>query len=86
MNIAATHERIRELVIRYNPIDILWYDGWWPFNAGGWQAEKMNAMVREIQPHILFNGRNGLAGDFATPEQHLRITIPARLTSLTKPC
>jgi alpha-L-fucosidase len=76
--IAATHERIRELVTRYNPIDILWYDGWWPFNAEGWQAEKMNAMVREIQPHILFNGRNGLPGDFATPEQHLSAPSPWR--------
>lgn len=76
--IAATHERIRELVTRYNPIDILWYDGWWPFNADGWQAEKMNAMVREIQPHIIFNGRNGLPGDFATPEQHLSAPIPWR--------
>ena len=74
--IAATHARIRELVTRYNPIDILWYDGWWPFNAEGWQAEKMNAMVREIQPHILFNGRNGLPGDFATPEQHLSAPHP----------
>ena len=76
--IKATHERIRELVTRYNPIDILWYDGWWPFNAEGWQAEKMNAMMREIQPHILFNGRNGLPGDFATPEQHLSAPQPWR--------
>ncbi len=76
--ISATHRRIRELVTRYNPIDILWYDGWWPFNADGWQAEKMNAMVREIQPHILINGRNGLPGDFATPEQHLSAPNPWR--------
>jgi len=76
--IEATHERIRELVTRYNPIDILWYDGWWPFNAEGWQAEKLNAMVRSIQPHILFNGRNGLPGDFATPEQHLNAPSPWR--------
>ena len=76
--IRATHERIRELVTRYNPIDTLWYDGWWPFDAAGWQAEEMNAMVREIQPHILFNGRNGLPGDFATPEQHLSAPKPWR--------
>lgn len=76
--IAATHERILELVTRYNPIDILWYDGWWPFNAEGWQAQKMNTMARAIQPHILFNGRNGLPGDFATPEQHLSAPNPWR--------
>jgi len=73
-----THERLRELVTRYNPIDVLWYDGWWPFNAEGWRAEEMNAMVREIQPHILCNGRNGLAGDFATPEGHLSSPKPWR--------
>lgn len=76
--IENTFARIRELVTRYNPIDILWYDGWWPFDAKGWQAERMNAMVREIQPHILFNGRNGLPGDFATPEQHLAAPKPWR--------
>jgi len=76
--IANTFASIRELVTKYNPIDALWYDGWWPFNAEGWQSERMNAMVREIQPHILFNGRNGLAGDFATPEGHLGAPKPWR--------
>lgn len=76
--IGHTFERIRELVTRFNPIDVLWYDGWWPFTAERWQAEKMNAMVREIQPHILFNGRNGLPGDFGTPEGHLSAPSPWR--------
>ncbi|MEE8455289.1 MAG: alpha-L-fucosidase, partial [Limibaculum sp.] len=61
--IASVFARIRELVTKYNPIDVMWYDGWWPFNAEEWKAEEMNAMVRSIQPHILFNGRNGLPGD-----------------------
>jgi alpha-L-fucosidase len=73
-----TFARIRELVTRFNPIDTLWYDGWWPFNADGWQGERMNAMVREIQPHILFNGRNGLPGDFSTPEGHMSPPKPLR--------
>jgi len=76
--IANTFARFRELVTRYNPIDTLWYDGWWPFDAKGWRAEELNAMVRGIQPHILFNGRNGLAGDFATPEGHLGAPKPWR--------
>ena len=76
--IRNTQARLRELVTRYNPIDVLWYDGWWPFNAEGWRAEELNAMVRGIQPHILFNGRNGLAGDFATPEGHLGAPKPWR--------
>ena len=72
------HERIRELVTLFNPIECLWYDGWWPFNAQGWRAEEMNRMVRQIQPHILFNGRNGLSGDFATPEGHVGAPDPWR--------
>ncbi len=74
----ATFARLRELLTRYQPIDLLWYDGWWPFDAEGWRAEAMNAMVREIQPGLLVNGRNGLPGDFATPEQHLAAPQPWR--------
>lgn len=74
--IGNTHARIKELISRFNPIDIMWYDGWWPFNAEGWQSQKMNEMVSSIQPHILFNGRNGLAGDFATPETHMTPPSP----------
>jgi len=73
-----TLNRIKELISKYNPIDILWYDGWWPFDADGWQAEKMNEMVLELQPHIIFNGRNGLAGDFGTPEGHISAPKPWR--------
>ncbi|OPZ24159.1 MAG: Alpha-L-fucosidase [Lentisphaerae bacterium ADurb.BinA184] len=76
--IRGVFERVRELVTLFNPIDCLWYDGWWPFTAEGWRGEEMNAMVRAIQPHILFNGRNGLAGDFGTPEQHMGAPSPWR--------
>ena len=76
--IAGVFERVRELVTRFNPIDCLWYDGWWPFAAEGWRAEEMNAMVRGIQPQILLNGRNGLDGDFGTPEQHVTAPSPWR--------
>ena len=76
--IEKTFARIRELVTRFNPVDILWYDGWWPFTAKGWRAEEMNSMVRGIQPNILLNGRNGLAGDFSTPEGHMTAPQPWR--------
>ena len=73
-----TFARIKELVTHFNPVDILWYDGWWPFDAEGWQAERMNEMVSAIQPHVIFNGRNCLPGDFGTPEQHLSVPDPWR--------
>jgi alpha-L-fucosidase len=65
------HGQCRELLENYGKIDVLWYDGWWPFDGKGWQGEKLNAMARKIQPHILVNGRCGVPGDFDTPEQHL---------------
>ena len=76
--IAGVFARIRELVTRFNPIDVLWYDGWWPFTNKGWRAKEMNEMVRAIQPNIILNGRNGLAGDFGTPEGHVSPPHPWR--------
>jgi len=76
--IEHTFDRFRELVTRFNPIECLWYDGWWPFHAEGWQAQKLDAMVREIQPNILVNGRHGGEGDFATPEGHMTAPQPWR--------
>jgi len=65
------HGQIREIMTNYGKIDIMWYDGWWPFDAEGWQAEKLNEMVRSLQPDILVNSRCGLPGDFDTPEGHI---------------
>jgi len=65
------HDQIRDLLTRYGKIDIMWYDGWWPFDGAGWQAEKLNAMVRGLQPGILVNSRCAVPGDFDTPEKHI---------------
>ncbi len=66
-----THGLIRELMTNYGKIDILWYDVSWPLDAEGWEAEKMNQMVFALQPDIIVNNRNRLAGDFSTPEQRI---------------
>ena len=65
------HGQIRDLLTQYGPVDTMWYDGWWPFDAEGWQAQKLMDMVRGLVPGILVNGRSGLAGDFSTPEGHV---------------
>ena len=65
------HAQVHELTHNYGNIDILWYDGWWPFDGKGWQAEKMNVMVKKIHPNILVNSRNGAQGDSITPEGHI---------------
>jgi alpha-L-fucosidase len=75
--IANTFERVEELVRNYD-FDILWYDGWWPFDAAGWKADEMNARLLSIKPGLLFNPRNGAEGDFATPEGHMSAPSPWR--------
>jgi alpha-L-fucosidase len=67
-----THGLIRELMTNYGKIDVLWYDVSWPLDADGWESEKMNQMVFALQPDIIVNNRNRLAGDFSTPEQTIK--------------
>ena len=66
-----THGLVRELMTNYGKIDVLWYDVDWPLNAQQWESERMNKMVFGLQPDIIVNNRNGLPGDFSTPEQEI---------------
>jgi alpha-L-fucosidase len=66
-----THGLIREILTNYGKIDVLWYDVAWPLDAKGWESERMNKMVFELQPDIIVNNRNKLPGDFSTPEQRI---------------
>ena len=66
-----THGLIRELMTNYGKIDVLWYDVDWPLDATGWESERMNKMVFGLQPDIIVNNRNGIPGDFSTPEQEI---------------
>jgi alpha-L-fucosidase len=49
-------QQVRELMTSYGKIDILWYDGCIPKPLDG---DATNAMVRQLQPHILINSRLG---------------------------
>jgi alpha-L-fucosidase len=73
-----THGLIRELMTNYGKIDILWYDVDWPLTPEQWESERMNKMVFELQPEIIVNNRNGLPGDFSTPEQHIQASETGR--------
>ena len=73
-----THGLIRELMTNYGKIDILWYDVAWPLTAEQWESERMNEMVFSLQPDIIVNNRNGLPGDFSTPEQHIQAAEAGR--------
>lgn len=69
--VSYTHGLIRELLTNYGKIDILWYDVSDPLTAEQWRAEEMNRMVFALQPEIIVNNRNGLRGDFSTPEHKI---------------
>jgi alpha-L-fucosidase len=47
------------------------YDIAWPLDAAGWESERMNQMVFQLQPDIIVNNRNKLRGNFSTPEQRI---------------
>ncbi len=72
------HGEIRELMTNYGKIDVLWYDVSWPLDAAGWESERMNQMVFQLQPDIIVNNRNKLPGDFSTPEQQITASQEGR--------
>lgn len=55
-----THALVRELCTNYGPIDIWWWDVSWPLDADQWEADKLNAMVRQLQPDIIINDRTAM--------------------------
>jgi alpha-L-fucosidase len=69
--VAYTHGLVRNIMSQYGKIDVLWYDVDWPLTPEGWESHRMNRMVFDLQPDIIVNNRNGLPGDFSTPEQHV---------------
>ncbi len=75
------HTQIRELMTNYGKIDILWYDVPYPLSTAGWESERMNRMVFELQPDIIVNNRNDpnkKMGDFSTPEQRIEAAEEGR--------
>ena len=72
------HTQVEELCSNYGRIDILWYDGGWPYSAEDWKSRELNERVRELQPYIIVNNRSGVPGDFETPEQYVPWSPPKR--------
>jgi alpha-L-fucosidase len=78
---AYLHAQVRELLTRYGPIDIIWYDFSYPDRSyrglpgkgrEDWQSEALLALTRALQPGIIVNNRLDLPhtlADVHTPEQ-----------------
>jgi alpha-L-fucosidase len=81
--------QLKELLTRYGPIGVLWFDGQW---EKPWTAERGDDLynyVRGLQPNIIINNRvgkpadspskigfanRGRIGDYGTPEQEIPAT------------
>jgi alpha-L-fucosidase len=71
------HGQVRELLTEYGKIDIMWFDFSYPREDGtgkgrdDWQSEKLYALIRKLQPHVIVDDRLDLPGawDIKTPEQ-----------------
>ncbi len=79
--------QLRELLTRYGPVFLIWFDG-----QGGSMAKydglRFHQAIHAVQPMTIINDRIGLPGDYATPEQWLPAGVPVkgvRLTSQWKP-
>ena len=72
------HGQVRELLTRYGPIDVLWFDGGWERTAEEWRSGELHAMIRTLQPDLLVNDRLPGFGDFDTPEQFVPAEPPGR--------
>ena len=67
------YNTVRELMTDYGKIDVLWWDAdrcCGMYTAEMWNTGEVEAMVRQLQPHIIINNRGSLPGDFDTPEGH----------------
>lgn len=80
-----TYGQIQELMSQYGRIDVLWYDGGWLAHQGSdadaawfWEPDRLNRIVRQLQPQVVINPRSGWQGDFDTEEGDAPISGPIR--------
>jgi alpha-L-fucosidase len=77
--------QLTELVTRYGPVAVLWFDGEWVIEWSDEQGRALDSHLRRLQPDLIVNnrigkGRRGMqgmsregsfGGDFGTPEQEV---------------
>lgn len=76
-------DQVTELLTNYGKIDIMWFDFSYSWNNGAgeqgwmkgkgkddWEAERLIATARKLQPHIIIDNRTEIEQDLWTPEQY----------------
>lgn len=78
-------EQVTELLSRYGPIGVMWFDGDWESTWTQDRGLRLYDLCRRLQPNVIVNNRIGAgrskfsaflegaegAGDFGTPEQEI---------------
>ncbi|HWQ56704.1 MAG TPA: alpha-L-fucosidase [Bryobacteraceae bacterium] len=62
------HGQVRELLTNYGKVGTWFFDGLGG-TAADWDAPRLLAMMRQLQPELVINNRAGLPADLDTPEQ-----------------
>ena len=71
--------QLKELLVNYGPIGVLWFDGGWEHTPEELHSDEVVAMIRGLQPNIIINDRIRIPQDYDTPEQKIPETgIPGR--------
>jgi alpha-L-fucosidase len=76
--LADQRGQLTDLLTRYGPIDLLWFDGGWERRPGEWRSDELEAMLRSLAPEVVINDRLPGVGDYDTPEQGVPHRRPAR--------
>ena len=63
-------DQVTELLTNYGKIDIMWFDFSYDKGKNDWEAEKLIATARSLQPHLIIDNRTQIEQDLWTPEQY----------------
>lgn len=68
--------QLKELLTRFGPLDLLWFDGDWERDVKQWRFQDLREWLDEVSPWTVLNSRIWGLGDYATPEQGLPVLPP----------
>ncbi len=64
------HGQVRELLTNYGKTSMWFFDGLGGKSAD-WDAPRLIAMMRKLEPNLIINNRAGMPAEYDTPEQRL---------------
>lgn len=74
--LAFHHDQLDELLRRYAPVDLLWFDCMFGRDGFTYDTAAIREHIRSICPRTVINSRLGKDGDYQTPEQALPVRPP----------